>query len=129
MYSEGPNALRERRLKRLRELGIVGPQVIAHEMINHLPDGGPYIQWEQMDDAQRAKSARAMECFAGMVDNIDQNVGRLLKYLEETGQRDGESTLLPLNRLSIQSRRHFHLLHVRQWLGGSGTRGARDHGQ
>lgn len=35
-------------------------------------------EWNDMTPEQRAKSARAMECFAGMVECIDVNVGKVM---------------------------------------------------
>ena len=40
---------------------------------------------------ERAKTTRAMEVYAGMVQCIDRNVGRVLNYLEKTGELDSES--------------------------------------
>lgn len=34
-------------------------------------------EWNDMTPDQKAKSARAMECFAGMVECIDHNVGKV----------------------------------------------------
>lgn len=34
-------------------------------------------EWSAMTPEQRAKSCRAMECFAGMVECIDANVGKV----------------------------------------------------
>lgn len=47
-------------------------------------------EWDAMTDYERQCSARAMECFAGMVDNIDQNVGKMVQYLKETGEFESE---------------------------------------
>ena len=37
---------------------------------------------------ERARSARSMEVYAGMVDRMDWNIGRVLDYLAETGELD-----------------------------------------
>lgn len=55
MYDDGPDALRARRLARLKELGLVDPEVDAHEVV-----AGPTAEWEDLTDYERRCSARAM---------------------------------------------------------------------
>ena len=45
-------------------------------------------EWGDMSPEQRAKSSKAMEVFAAMVECIDANVGKVVSYLEETGELD-----------------------------------------
>lgn len=88
MYDDGPTTLRERRMARLKELGLVGRDVEPHPII---PEDTAHVhaaEWEEMTELERKKSARAMECFAGMVDNMDQNIGKVMDYLEATGELD-----------------------------------------
>lgn len=82
-YSDGPEALRLKRLQSLIDRGLVPPDVKAAEMVGKMPK-----EWEDMDDAERAHSARRMEIYAAMVDLIDQNLGRLVSHLESTGELD-----------------------------------------
>lgn len=46
-----------------------------------------------MTEDAKARSARAMEVYAAMVEMVDDNVGRVLKYLEETGELDNTLVL------------------------------------
>ena len=89
-YDDGPGALRERRLARSKELGIIGKDVVPHPVIPESNPGVHYPDWDEMGEFERAKSARAMECFAGMVDCIDQNVGKIKQYLDKIGELDSE---------------------------------------
>ncbi len=41
-----------------------------------------------MTDEERAVSARNMEVYAAMVDRMDWNIGRVIDYLEGTGELD-----------------------------------------
>lgn len=41
-----------------------------------------------MTDEERARSARTMEVYAGMVDRMDYNVGRVIDYLSRSGELD-----------------------------------------
>lgn len=89
MYDDGPDALRLRRVESLKKLGLVPKDVKPHEVMT--PFGN--AEWAEMSDYERQCSARAMECFAGMVDNIDQNVGKVVEYLKQTGEFDSTSLL------------------------------------
>lgn len=85
IYDDGPEALRLRRLQRLKDLGMVAPDVVPHEIVT-VP--GEPVEWDQMPKDEQAKSARSMEAFAGMVDRMDENIGRVIEYLKQTGEYD-----------------------------------------
>jgi arylsulfatase len=82
VYDDGPEALRSRRLQRMKDLGIIGQDVTPHEVVA----GPTNLEWESMTPRERKLSARAMQCYAGMVDCIDQNVGRVIQYLKQSGE-------------------------------------------
>ena len=83
MYDDGPDVLRLRRLERLKELGLVDKDVEPHPVVaSEVPE------WSEMSPERRAMSARAMEVYAGMVECIDHNVGKIVNYLDEIGQLD-----------------------------------------
>lgn len=81
--------MREERLAALRKLGLIG-DIKAHPVIKEDGCGVLTEEWEDLTAEERQKSARSMECFAGMVDNMDQNIGKVLKYLDESGEADSE---------------------------------------
>ena len=82
-YDGGPDELREARLAALKRLGLCPPDVVPHPVV---ADGAP--EWADMTPDERALSARCMEVYAGMVDRMDWNVGRVIDYLAETGELD-----------------------------------------
>ncbi|KAL5095280.1 hypothetical protein Trisim1_000057 [Trichoderma cf. simile WF8] len=84
IYDDGPEALREKRLKRMKKLGIISENITPHDVVA----GPTNREWDEMTPMERKLSARAMQCFAGMVDNIDQNVGRMIQYLKQSGEFD-----------------------------------------
>lgn len=49
---------------------------------------GEPAEWDQLDDETRTASARAMEVYAGMVDRMDWNIGRVIEYLKERNEYD-----------------------------------------
>lgn len=81
-YDEGFDVLRERRLARQRELGILAPDVAPHTPRNR--DGS----WDSLTAEQQALAARNMEIYAAMVDRLDQNVGRVIESLRASGELD-----------------------------------------
>ncbi|KAK5173660.1 uncharacterized protein LTR77_002341 [Saxophila tyrrhenica] len=85
MYDDGPDALRLRRLHRLKELGLLDPNIVPHEIVAVGREQG---HWNTLTDYERAKSARSMEAYAGMVDRMDHNIGRILDSLKASGEYD-----------------------------------------
>lgn len=87
LYADGPEALRQRRLANLKKLGLIPEHAVAHTVV--APESS---EWERLTEEEKQLSARAMETYAGMVENLDWNIGRVLEYLEKTGER--ENTLI-----------------------------------
>lgn len=81
-YDAGPEALRQERLARLKELGLCAKDIAPHPIV------AKNKTWEDMNDEERARSARAMEVYAAMVERLDWNVGRVIAHLKETGEFD-----------------------------------------
>jgi arylsulfatase A-like enzyme len=44
--------------------------------------------WEELGDTERAVASRFMECFAGFLSYTDEQIGRLVGFLGDTGQLD-----------------------------------------
>lgn len=88
-YVAGPEAMRAERLQRMQDMGLCAPGVVAHPFVGGKP-------WAEMSADERAWSARAMEVYAGMVDRMDWNIGRVLEHLRSAGDLD-ETVLLFLS--------------------------------
>ncbi|GES62465.1 arylsulfatase [Aspergillus terreus] len=84
-YTGGPDVLRAQRLQRLKDLGLVSRDIKPHDVVT--APGEP-AAWTELSEDERARSARAMEVYAGMVDRMDHNIGRVLDYLRATGEYD-----------------------------------------
>lgn len=84
-YDDGPDALRERRLARQTELGLL-PEggVEAHPVVTG--EDASSKAWGDMTAEERAWSARTMEVYAGMVDRMDEAVGRVLGAVRAAGE-------------------------------------------
>jgi arylsulfatase len=81
-YDAGPEALRQERLTRLRAMGLCPPDAVAHPIV------AKSKAWEELSDAERRASARAMEVYAAMVERMDWNIGRVIERLRATGELD-----------------------------------------
>ena len=58
-----------------------------------VPELNPRVKaWEALSPEEQKKEARKMELYAGMVDNLDENIGRLIDYLKAVGEY--ENTLV-----------------------------------
>jgi len=79
-YDKGWDAVRQERLKRQIELGIMPPGTKLAERMWFLPD--PIV----LAPAARAIMGKKMELYAGMVENLDYHVGRLINHLKEIGE-------------------------------------------
>ncbi len=85
-YSQGWDALREERHARQRALGVIGDDVALaprNSEPNH--DVRP---WADLSADEQRLFARYMEVYAGMVDNVDQNIGRMVEALTDLGEMD-----------------------------------------
>jgi len=81
-YDQGYDAIAAARLQRMKALGLVA----ADTPLVPMPEG--VKPWAELGAAERAHSARTMEVYAAMVEAMDRQIGRLLEYLDESGQRD-----------------------------------------
>jgi arylsulfatase A-like enzyme len=83
MYDDGPDVLREKRLQQLKELGMIRDDVKPHPVVAE-----EVKEWKDYTPEEKKKSSTAMEVYAGMVECIDANVGKVVDYLESIGELD-----------------------------------------
>jgi len=81
-YDKGWDAVRQARLKKQIELGITPADTQLAERMWFIPD--PIL----LAPATRAILGKKMELYAGMVENLDFHVGRLIDYLKKIGEYD-----------------------------------------
>jgi arylsulfatase A-like enzyme len=90
-YDSGWDEIRAQRFARQQDLGIVPPNAV-------LPDRPTEPEhevraWDDHSEDERLLFARYKETYAAMVDNIDQNLGRLRAHLEMLGEWDNTIVL------------------------------------
>lgn len=76
-FDEGYEVWRQRWFERQLELGVVP----ADTTLAPLNPGVP--RWVDLTDNQRAFSCRLQEAFAAMLEHTDDQIGRLINYLDE----------------------------------------------
>jgi arylsulfatase A-like enzyme len=87
-YDKGWDTVRNERFARQKDLGVV-PQTA------HMAGRNPGVQaWEDMPDDMRQLSCRLQETYAAFLEHTDNEIGRLVDYLESIGQLD--NTLIVL---------------------------------
>ncbi|TSC34510.1 arylsulfatase [Corallococcus sp. Z5C101001] len=81
-FDDGWDAYRQRVFQKQLELGVL-PK--GTKLSRHDPD---VAQWDSLPAEEKRLYARMMEVFAGFLEHTDHHIGRLLKFLEESGELD-----------------------------------------
>ena len=80
IYNDGWEKIRAARFKRQLDMGIL-PKYAK------LPPLNPEVpNWDKLSNEDKQYFARLMEIYAAYVDNLDQNIGKLMTYLAKTNQ-------------------------------------------
>ena len=92
MFDDGYEAYREWVLPRMIEREIL-PEGTELTPINPMPDGtfspaDTVRPWDSLNADEKALFARMAEVYAGFSEYTDAQVGRIIDYLEESGQLD-----------------------------------------
>lgn len=80
VYDEGYDAIREQRLQRMKELGLI-PDALTENK-----GSGMFKKWNELTTGERKEASRKMEIYAAMIENLDWNMGRLFDRLKELNQ-------------------------------------------
>lgn len=81
-YRAGWHALRKKRCERLKSLGLIDGRY------HQVEPGAEVRRWDELRPEDREIEANRMAAYAGMVDRLDENVGRLIGHLREKGVLD-----------------------------------------
>lgn len=97
MYQQGWDKIREARLARQKQLGIV-PKDLTLTPRSNVPANFINTRtgwadkdnpaWDSLPADRRTDLARRMAIYAACVDKMDQSIGRVVNYLKQTGQYD-----------------------------------------
>ncbi|KAJ4326746.1 hypothetical protein N0V84_002866 [Fusarium piperis] len=84
MYDDGPDVLTQRRLAKLQDLGLAHRDAKAPPPITRVMTP----EWNHLSVDEKKRSAKTMEIYAAMVEQIDENIGRVVEYLKESKELD-----------------------------------------
>ncbi len=88
VFAHGWDVEREQRLTRQKALGIVPPGT-------RMPPRNDLVRaWEEIGIDERRLFIRLQSAYAAMLDHADRHLGRLLEFLERSGQRDNTLVLV-----------------------------------
>jgi arylsulfatase len=77
-FDAGWDALAVQRLERMKALGLVA------ESQRPQPRPDWVMAWNELNPKQQAARARDMEVYAGMIENVDEQIGRILDHLRQS---------------------------------------------
>ncbi len=81
-YDQGYDAVRAARIDRMKQIGILDRDATIFPRLPNLP------AWMALSADEKKKSARKMELYAAMLEHLDDNVGRLIRYLKDNNLYD-----------------------------------------
>ena len=81
-YNAGYDVIYERRLEQMKQRGLLDENV---SVAPRLP-GEP--AWDELSASEKKIEARKMEIYAAMITDVDNNINRLLKFLEKANELD-----------------------------------------
>ena len=79
-FDYGWDRLRSQRLARLKQMGLISPEAELAPRLWFVPE------FDDLTKASRATTTRKMEIYASVVEYLDWQIGRMIDYLEETGE-------------------------------------------
>jgi len=86
-YDEGYESLRERRIKNAKALNIIPEDA-------RVPRLHPAIKpWDSLSKEEKTYESKKMEVYAGMIENVDYHMGRMLNFLTDIEELDNTIVL------------------------------------
>ena len=79
VYDSGWDTLRKRRQTRAEQLGVIPPGIAMVDM-------STTNNWDEYTDNEQRYHAKRMAVYAGMIDAMDHNIGRLIAFLKDIDQ-------------------------------------------
>jgi len=79
VYDVGYEVIRQQRAEKQRALGLLSPDLEIPEIDKAWP------KWHELDDDMKKLEALRMQAYAGAVQAMDRNIGRVLAFLKSEG--------------------------------------------
>jgi arylsulfatase A-like enzyme len=83
-WDEARRIIHERQL----EAGVIPPGTVLTERMDDIP------AWDSLSDEEKRLYARQMEAFAGQLEHVDMEIGRIVATLERLGKLDNTLIIL-----------------------------------
>jgi arylsulfatase A-like enzyme len=81
-YDDGYEALKTSRIAGAKRAGLIPKNAPAPRLHPNT------MAWDSLSSDKQALESRTMEAYAGMVENMDYHIGRIINYLKDTGEYD-----------------------------------------
>ncbi|MCK4747604.1 MAG: arylsulfatase, partial [Bacteroidales bacterium] len=111
-YDHGWEAVRESRFLKQKQLGLFPDTLKLPPLPNHM------MQWDSLTAGKQEFESFRMSVYAAMVDRVDQNIGRLVDFLEEKGGLENTLIMLCSDNGACPFERSRNM-HIPPWEGGS----------
>jgi len=82
VYGAGWDKIREQRFEKQKELGIWPANMTLPKAMP------PNVPWTSLNQTEKEYAIRLLGVRASMIENMDQNIGKLVNYLKQTGKYD-----------------------------------------
>ena len=86
IYNSGYDKLKEERFKNLKKLNIISSSASLPKSHQRLKP------WNDLSNSDKKIESKKMELYAGMIENLDFNIGRIINYLKKIDEY--ENTLI-----------------------------------
>lgn len=87
VYDSGYEGVRAARVKRMKEMGLIEKDATTFPKLPQIP------AWSKLSYEEKHLSARRMELYAAMLENMDFHIGRVLDHLKSIGKLDNTLVL------------------------------------
>ncbi len=87
VYDQGYEAVRAARIQRMKEMGLIAKDATTFPKLPNIP------AWDTLSAEEKRLSARRMELYAAMLENMDFHIGRVLDHLQKIGKLDNTLVL------------------------------------
>lgn len=81
-YDAGYEVLQAERVGKAKQVGIIPADAALAEAPSHV------TPWSDLNEEQKRTESRTMEIYSATVERMDFHLGRVLDYLEQTGEMD-----------------------------------------
>lgn len=82
-FMDGPAVLRMKRFARMQALGLIPESLELTPMLKNMD-----VEWDKLSVDKKVFYDRVMAGYCAMIDNVDQNIGRVLEQLDAMGVRE-----------------------------------------